>query len=72
MNTQSNNQRFDNLINNTESGHPTRAAPSTPSRGLNAFSQFVKDNYSTVKKERGLRHQEVMKELGSQFKQMKS
>ncbi len=44
--------------------------PSTPKQP-NAFSQFVKDNYHSVKIDRNIsKHQDIMKELGAQFKSL--
>ncbi len=43
----------------------------TPQRPLNMFSKFVKENYQSVKKENSnLNHKEIMKELGSKYKQL--
>ena len=66
---------FDDIINNDERGEFTKtklvpAATNTPKQ-LNAFSQFVKDNYRSIKQEKNIaKHQEVMKELSVQFKQL--
>ena len=67
MTKNANDEMFNNLINNTTKT-PKAPEPSTP-RQLNAFSKFVKDNYGSVKKEKaGLAHQDIMKELSSQYK----
>ena len=73
MTARSNNQRFNSLAGMAEREESREAAPPvTPVRSLNPFSQFVKNNYGSVKKDRGLGHQDTMKELSAQFKQMKS
>lgn len=66
---------FDDILNNNETGEfktktTDKLVPSTP-RQLNAFSQFVKDNYKRIKQEENIiKHQDVMKELSVQFKQL--
>ena len=63
---------FDDILYNNEAGVFTaKSVPATPVRQPSAFSQFVKDNYRTVKQDKNLsKHQEIMKELGAQFKQL--
>ncbi|KOX70894.1 Acidic repeat-containing protein [Melipona quadrifasciata] len=43
----------------------------TPKREPSAFALYVKKNYSSVKKERNIKHAEVMKILGQQFSAIK-
>lgn len=70
MTKRANDDMFDKLANNSKTNAKAQE-PSTP-RQLNAFSKFVKDNYGSVKKEKaGLAHQDIMKELGAQYKLMK-
>lgn len=67
-----NDDRFDRAAGNGQSSSAAVPVVATPSKPLNAFSQFVKDNYGTVKKDKGLSHAETMKELGAQFKLLKA
>jgi hypothetical protein len=65
---------FDDILNNNEAGVFTaksdKIVPSTPKQP-SAFSQFVKDNYRIVKQDKNFsKHQDIMKELGAQFKQL--
>ncbi|KAK9296050.1 hypothetical protein QLX08_009820 [Tetragonisca angustula] len=43
----------------------------TPKREPSAFALYVKENYNNVKKERNIKHAEVMKILGQQFSAIK-
>ncbi|XP_043515050.1 uncharacterized protein LOC122531309 [Frieseomelitta varia] len=43
----------------------------TPKREPSAFALYVKENYNSVKKERNIKHAEVMKILGQQFSAIK-
>jgi hypothetical protein len=66
---------FDRLINKETRSESmqqlTQSAATTTPKPLNAFSKFVKDNYHSVKKDKGLsNNQQIMKELGVLFKQM--
>jgi len=73
MTVRSNNQRFDIITGNTEEiRYNEPASPAAPMKSLNPFSQFVKNNYGSVKKDRGLSHSDTMKELSAQFKLMKT
>ncbi len=68
-----NDERFDRVAGHSNDGSSANhVVMATPSKPLNAFSQFVKDNYGSVKKDRGLNHAETMKELGAQFKSLKT
>jgi len=70
MTSRLNNQQFNSIIGEVV----IEKAPLifTPSKPLNPFSQFVKNNYGSVKKGRNQSHQDIMKELSAQFKQMKA
>ena len=43
--------------------------PKTP-RTPNRFALYVKEHYSAVKKDKNLKHGDVMKELSKQFAEM--
>lgn len=43
----------------------------TPKREPSAFALYVKENYNSVKKDKNLKHAEVMKLLGQQFSAIK-
>ncbi|XP_076760154.1 uncharacterized protein LOC143428848 [Xylocopa sonorina] len=61
--------KFELLINKTTKSGIVQMQ--TPKREPSAFALYVKENYNTVKKDRNVRHAEVMKILGQQFSAMK-
>jgi hypothetical protein len=52
------------LITNYKTG--SKSGVQTP-RAPNRFAMFVKENYSTIKKQGTLSHKEVMNKLGAEF-----
>ncbi|XP_078048529.1 uncharacterized protein LOC144475945 [Augochlora pura] len=61
--------KFELLINKTTKSGTVQVQ--TPKRELNGFALFVKQNYSSVKKDRNVKHAEIMKILGQQFSAIK-
>lgn len=61
--------KFELLLNKTTKSGTVQVQ--TPKRELSKFALFVKENYNSVKKERNLKHGEVMKILGQQFSAIK-
>ncbi|XP_033356150.1 dentin sialophosphoprotein-like [Bombus vosnesenskii] len=61
--------KFELLLNKTTKSGTVQMQ--TPKRELSAFALYVKENYSSVKKERNIKHAEVMKILGQQFSEIK-
>lgn len=61
--------KFELLVNKiTKSG---TVQVQTPKREPSAFALYVKENYNSVKKDKNLKHGEVMKLLGQQFSAIK-
>ncbi|CAL7936961.1 unnamed protein product [Xylocopa violacea] len=54
--------KFELLVNKTTKSGTVQMQ--TPKRGLSAFALYVKENYNSVKKDRNIRHAQVMKILG--------
>ncbi|KAG7198427.1 hypothetical protein KM043_005814 [Ampulex compressa] len=54
--------KFELLINKTTKSGTVQMQ--TPNRGPSAFALYVKENYNSVKKERNIKHAEIMKLLG--------
>ncbi|XP_076235784.1 uncharacterized protein LOC143180137 [Calliopsis andreniformis] len=61
--------KFELLINKTTKSGTVQVQ--TPKREPSAFALYVKENYSSVKKEHNIRHAQVMKILGQQFSAIK-
>lgn len=61
--------KFELLINKTTKSGTVQMQ--TPNRGPSAFALYVKENYNSVKKERNIKHAEIMKLLGQQFSAIK-
>ncbi|OAD61210.1 Acidic repeat-containing protein [Eufriesea mexicana] len=61
--------KFELLVNKTTKSGTVQMQ--TPKRELSAFAAYVKENYNSVKKERNIKHGEVMKILGQQFSTIK-
>ncbi|XP_014609661.1 PREDICTED: MATH and LRR domain-containing protein PFE0570w [Polistes canadensis] len=61
--------KFELLINKTTKSGTVQVQ--TPKREPSAFALYVKKNYNTVKKEKNLKHAEVMKVLGQKFSAIK-
>ncbi|XP_076641471.1 uncharacterized protein LOC143352676 [Halictus rubicundus] len=61
--------KFELLINKTTKSGTVQVQ--TPKRELGGFALFVKENYNSVKKDRNVKHAEVMKILGQQFSAIK-
>ncbi|XP_033334265.2 uncharacterized protein LOC117225058 [Megalopta genalis] len=61
--------KFELLINKTTKSGTVQVQ--TPKRELNGFALFVKENYNSVKKDRNVKHAEIMKILGQQFSAIK-
>lgn len=61
--------KFELLVNKTTKSGTVQMQ--TPKREPSAFALYVKENYNSVKKERNIRHAEVMKVLGQQFSAIK-
>ncbi|XP_043253356.1 uncharacterized protein LOC122397923 [Colletes gigas] len=61
--------KFELLINKTTKSGTVQVQ--TPKKELNGFARYVKDNYNIIKKERNIKHGEVMKILGQQFSAIK-
>lgn len=61
--------KFELLLNKTTKSGTVQMQ--TPKRELSAFALYVKENYNSVKKERNIKHAEVMKILGQQFSEIK-
>ncbi|XP_012136730.2 uncharacterized protein LOC100878100 isoform X1 [Megachile rotundata] len=61
--------KFELLVNKTTKSGTVQVQ--TPSREPSGFALYVKENYNTVKKERNIRHAEIMKILGQQFSAIK-
>lgn len=61
--------KFELLINKTTKSGTVQVQ--TPKREPSAFALYVKENYNSVKKEKNLKHAEVMKLLGQQFSSIK-
>ncbi|XP_043492458.1 putative uncharacterized protein DDB_G0282133 [Polistes fuscatus] len=61
--------KFELLINKTTKSGTIQTQ--TPKREPSAFALYVKENYNTVKKEKNLKHAEVMKVLGQKFSAIK-
>lgn len=61
--------KFELLVNKTTKSGTVQVQ--TPSREPTGFALYVKENYNSVKKERNIRHAEIMKVLGQQFSAIK-
>ena len=61
--------KFELLLNKTTKDGTVQVQ--TPKREPTGFALYVKQNYNFVKKERNMRHAEVMKTLGQQFSAVK-
>ncbi|XP_043668748.1 putative uncharacterized protein DDB_G0282133 [Vespula pensylvanica] len=61
--------KFELLINRTTKSGTVQMQ--TPKREPSAFALYVKENYNSVKKDKNLKHAEVMKLLGQQFSAIK-
>lgn len=61
--------KFELLVNKTTKSGTVQVQ--TPKRELGKFALYVKENYSSVKKECNVKHSEVMKILGQQFSAIK-
>ncbi|KAL2727017.1 germ cell nuclear acidic protein [Vespula squamosa] len=61
--------KFELLINKTTKSGTVQMQ--TPKREPSAFALYVKENYNSVKKDKKLKHAEVMKLLGQQFSAIK-
>ncbi|XP_015171166.1 PREDICTED: uncharacterized protein PF11_0213 [Polistes dominula] len=61
--------KFELLINKTTKSGTVQMQ--TPKREPSAFALYVKENYNTVKKDKNLKHAEVMKVLGQKFSEIK-
>ncbi|XP_076282828.1 uncharacterized protein LOC143210139 [Lasioglossum baleicum] len=61
--------KFELLINKTTKSGTVQVQ--TPKRELGGFALFVKQNYSSIKKDRNVKHAEIMKILGQQFSAVK-
>lgn len=61
--------KFELLLNKTTKSGTVQVQ--TPKREPSAFALYVKENYNSVKKQRNIKHGEVMKVLGQQFSAVK-